>query len=83
MILAAAGGAKPTHRAMKEFDNLKLSIDELIMSAFRLDIKNYIHQAVEERTTPLHQKTLECLDKQSKADHSIRKVKEDFLQFRQ
>ena len=82
MVLSAATGTKPTARARKEFGNAKMSVDEVIMSAFRLDIKNYIHKAVEERAAPLHTRVLECLDRQGKAELLGRKTKEDLAAYR-
>lgn len=57
---------------------LNMQTDQVLMTAFDLDIKNYIDQAVKIRTEPILTRTLEVLNKVNRNEVNLRIFKDDY-----
>ena len=82
MIIEAAGGNRPKMETKHEFEDLSLSVDEVILQAFNLDIQNYILKAVEERFKPVYYQAQETIERSSAAESAVKIMKDEFNMFR-
>lgn len=80
LIIQAAGGEEPNRKQIRDLEKLKMSTQEVILTAFRLDIENYIQTESDKRIRPVQIRTNEALHTVHSLQNKINYVSRDIIE---